>query len=311
LDNVDDVEDVKDRMMFKKRIVCKMKMNRKGRKRMNRRGVVFSIATILLFMALFFVSRSFMDFSFSTATNRIDTALALKAQYLAGDISSGIYGDLLPIAVGLITRNATHVSILFNDVIKINDNRDFDDRMDTYETFMEGTYARIQNARIDLENFTANITIDPYDTVIDLNQDNITVLNDPNNLTNIELKFRVSHTNPGLLSSSTTAGTTSVRIILLNDDSDVKEDETFAIDPSENNFFVYTAQTTDLFTVSFGEFNNMADATLFINTSSYTEVKEMKFTYLSNPNHLVLRGGSVDIGLPTINVTHDIVLLEE
>jgi hypothetical protein len=279
---------------------------------MNRKGVLFTMGTIFLLMSSFILAKSYALHASDQDALLILQDAAAKIRYLEDDVVSMAYKQLLPISVASITRGGGTVNVLFNDVIRLQDNRDFDDRMTGYESFIEDIYAPLQNVNITMQNISANLSIDPYGSVIDLNEDDLYVYNQAA-LSGLVLKFKVNEQNPNLDTTSTTAGATSVRIIMLNEDDAVKSDTTTAVSRTAENTWTYKSGGTTLLTVKFGQFSGLSAGTVHVNPSVYTEVPQIELDYTENSARTIVRGGKISISMPVANLSlsHDIILTEE
>jgi hypothetical protein len=279
----------------------------------NRKGILYSISAMLLLVSLFSLASIYYQVTQIHEDDIISSNVFSKLRYLEDDIVSKVYRDLLPYKVSYITRSGGKVQVNFNDVIKLRDGRDFDDRMSSYESYIESTYASHNKMQITLDQFTSNITIDPYGSVVDLNENTLEVYNDPNNLTDITVKLKFNYQNPGLDSSSTTAGSINVRIIVINEDDDVKSDTTTAVDPTVLNNFTYKAGTTLLGNVHFGKFGKFPSGTLQLNPVKYTENSQILLEFNEHPRNTVLKGGTIKLVslLNNYTKTTDIIMIEE
>jgi hypothetical protein len=277
------------------------------------KGILYSVSTMLLLVSLFSLASVYYQVTQSYDRSMIDNNVHAKMRYLEDDIVSGVYRDLLPYKVSSITRAAGTVSVNFNDIIRLKDERDFDGRMDSYESYIESGYESLQKMDITLEDFSSNITVDPYGSLIDLSEDTLEVYNDISNITDITVTLKFNYQNPGLDSSSTAAGVVNLRIIVINEDDDVKSDTTTAVSPVALNNFTYAAGGTHLGNVHFGQLSDFPLGTLQLKPAVYMENSQILLGFNEHSRNTIIKGGTLKLVSLVDNSTKisDIILIEE
>jgi len=154
----------------------KTKRVRRMKNKIGKKGVLFTITTIVLLLALFSLSHSFLVRSRSLS-HLLGSGFGEKLLFIHDDVLSNSYRMLLDIIVEGVERNST--AILKFDHIFLSSQRDYDAYMQNYESLVEGTYASLNNIDLSLEGFNSSFSILPYNTTFDYEEENLSVYTMP------------------------------------------------------------------------------------------------------------------------------------
>ena len=279
---------------------------------MNKKGFIFTTSTILLFFSVFVLANVFLDRTEELKHTVVRTSVPEKIRYVEDDIVSNIYTELLPLNVS-IERNGGLLTINFSETIYLQNSNHFDADMQPYKTFVEGNYASLLNLNITLINFSANLTIEPYNSKLDLDENSIYIYNDPTHLNKITLLLKTDEANYEGLEEEFTVGDVSLAVILLNETGSIIYDESSSVDETIQNKLKFVLGGGNSVQIRFGSFDSYPDATLELTNDIYTEIREFVLKYTEQPAKTVLKGGKVEISSVIGNVSRksEIILVEE
>src|SRR3989338_2247891 len=269
----------------------------------NRKGVLFTIVTILLLISLFLVTKAFLEISIELDKTIVDYQNIEKLAYIEDDIVSNSYADLLKISLSRIRRDNSFVNITFNNLGVISPNINHIKIMQDYRNFIVNNYSAFSNVEISFSDFTSNFTIFPYNASYRLNVSRLYLYN-PNyeNLVKISLQARVTEDDVNKNSNNTPANSSTGKIIevkivdkdgetLLGADSPI-------LSPSAVNLPFYadfnTTNTPNI-SVYFGQFDNR-NGTLLVSTDYTTaNITSITLTYNATQQKVYLGAGNLTI----------------
>ncbi|MBS3158573.1 hypothetical protein J4206_04765 [Candidatus Woesearchaeota archaeon] len=287
----------------------------------NRKGVLFTIVTILLLISLFLVTKAFLERSIELDKTIVDYQNIEKLAYIEDDIVSNSYADLLKISLSRIRRDNSFVNITFNNLGVISPNISHVKIMQDYRDFIVNNYSAFSNVEISFSDFTSNFTIFPYNASYRLNGSRLYLYN-PNyeNLVKISLQARVTEDNINKNGNNTPANSGSGKIIEVKivdkDGETLLGTEARILSPSAANLPFYASfNTTNTPNISiyFGQFDNR-DGTLLVSTDYTTaNITSITLTYNITQQKVYLSAGNLTIAnkVIAVNKTNEVVLGEE
>jgi hypothetical protein len=280
--------------------------------RLNKKGLMFTIMTVLLFFSLFIFSKTYLERSENFKYTLVQTSIPEKMRYIEDDIVSNLYFDIMDINVSNIERSGGELSVNFSNTIYFQNNQNYDTKMQDYQTFIEEDYAMLQNVDLTLTNFGANLTIEPYQSIIDIDESQLLILNNASKMQEISLSLKVNEEDYTTLNEDTTAGTETIILIVLNSTNDMIHQDSYSLDPTVESTVTLSFGSNDV-TIKFGNFDSYPDSTLQLQTDLYTELTELGFVYTEDSEITVIRGGNFTISnvINDISKETEIILVEE
>lgn len=283
---------------------------------MNKKGILFTIASVFLLSAVFLLSKSYLEYNKDTKKTVIFSSFGDKLNYIEDDIVSNIYGDLLWLNLSSITRQNNEVIINFSKAGKLAPNINHNNLFQNYKTFIEGTYSSIHHLNITLTDFNPAFNISPYYTRFIYDLQELSIYNDRDYLKKILIQIKANATN---VISNTTPATDGhdypeINVIILNENDVIVYDESPQQDPDERGNFEINFEDGKEVKVSFGVIGGSPSATLIVENNFYTEITKLELRYDDiNENLLFKSDASLLIisQLEDITKETEIVLLEE
>lgn len=282
--------------------------------RINKKGLMFTIMTVLLFFSLFVFSKTYLERSEEFKYTLVQTSIPEKMRYVEDDVISNIYSDIIDLNITAIERSGGSLFINFSDanIIYFQNSLNYNVKMQNYQSFMEGNYATLQNLDISLTNFGANFSIEPYQSVFDIDEDNLLILNNASKLQEISFVVKINESEYSTLNENINSGSETIKITVLNSTNDQIHQDIYSLDPSAESTITLSFGSDDLI-VQFGNFDIYPDSTLKIETGLYTELSEMSFSYVEESETTVIKGGNLTINNAINNISKvtEIILVEE
>ncbi|MBI2135625.1 hypothetical protein HYU06_00980 [Candidatus Woesearchaeota archaeon] len=287
----------------------------------NRKGVLFTVVTILLLISLFLVTKAFLDRSIELDKTIVDYQNIEKLAYIEDDVVSNSYADLLKISLNRIRRDTNFVNITFNSLGMINPNIGHIKLMQDYRDFIVNNYSAFSNVQIAFTDFSSNFSIFPYNATYRLNGSRLYLYN-PNheNLVKISLQARVTEDNVNKNGNNTPANSASGKIIEVKivdkDGEALLGTDTRILSPTASNLPFYTSfNTTNAPNISvyFGQFEDR-NGTLLVRTDFMTaNITSITLTYNVTNEKVYLGAGNLTIvnRVIAVNKATEIVLAEE
>ena len=287
----------------------------------NRKGVLFTIVTILLLISLFLVTKAFLERSIELDKTIVDHQNIEKLAYIEDDIVSNSYSDLLKISLSRIKRDVNFVNITFNNLGVISPNINHIKIMQDYRNFIVNNYSAFSNVEISFSDFTSNFTIFPYNASYRLNGSRLYLYN-PNyeNLVKISLQARVTEDNANKNTNDTPANSGSGKIIevkIVDKDGDtLLGTDARILSPSAANLPFYAdfnTTSTPNISVYFGQFDNR-NGTLLVSTDyTIANITSITLMYNATQQKVYLSAGNLTIvnRVIAVNKTTEVVLGEE
>jgi len=141
---------------------------------MNNKGLVFTLATILLFFALLSLSYSYLAREKEMQRMIAQATIGSKIKYIEDDISSDILSILNITLVNISKRdnpspavnpNVKDLVVYFEDFGMLPRNPDINGEMRNYTRLLQNQTSILQGVDISLSNYdTSNFTLTPYNT---------------------------------------------------------------------------------------------------------------------------------------------------
>lgn len=286
----------------------------------NKKGLLFTIVTIILLSSLFYFTKALLDRSLELDNSLVSYVNVEKLAFIEDDIVSNSYNGLLKISLSGIRRDSSFVNISFSHLGIISPNMDHTKIMQEYRDFVTDNYSAFNNIGITLTDFASNFTINPYNATYSLNGSKLYIYNpDYADLQKISLTLRTSSDNAALRNTSAPSNTTGklIEVQILDKDGDTLLANTLrSLSPTISNMPFYSGfNTTNSPNVSiyFGQFNNNP-GTLLVNAEYTTaNITFITLTYTALQQKVYLSAGNITIANNAVfaNKTNEVVLAEE
>lgn len=299
----------------------------------NKKAILFTITTIFLLLSLFLLTSAFLDRNKELHNVMSNSAFGDKFSYMEDDVVSNSYQELLDINFEGVERSST--VLLKFDQFFLSPSRLYEEYMQTYKTLIENKYSTLNNLNITLTAFNPSFTVEPYNTTLNIQGVNLTVLTMPASTNYIEsitayIKVKQDFSCDGdLCKNQGKANNACERPA--NDPSPPVIDITWEdsagfecnwkrkLDPTEDNDKVNGRQFYVEFLnggtaeVKFGNIDETNGVFKLITDGIEANVTELDIEYSSLSQNLVLKGGFVTIksNLTNITKTADIILYKE
>lgn len=310
-----------------KKIIKKMRkkiMNKKMRKK----GFLFTIATLLLLLSIFTLASVYLDRNKELQSSITISGVGDKLRYIEDDVISNAYSDLLGIKLDEITKAST-VAISFNQAL-LAPGRDYNTIMNTYKEFVEGTYSTQNNVEVALTGFGNTFTIEPYDTLFEVNGENIYVYTMPtpmNYVESIRATVKVDAENNSICfvprDDHAQHPEISVTFIYKKEGGGHEScTNSIQLDPQENNddaghqFFLETKNPSGSIEIKYGQITGMDDdgvlAILTTNINANVTQLDLEYTLVED-ERIKIKGSSISISSLVGGVAKEseIILAEE
>lgn len=142
-------------------------------KKSGKKGLLFTIAAIILLLSLYLLSEAFMERNEVLGSMMLNSVYGDKFRHAEDDIISGSYRDLLDIRLEGISRGST-ADIKF-DQIFLSALRDYDTYMKSYKTLVDNKYSSLNNVNITLTGFNTSFLMMPYNSTFEIHSKNLTI----------------------------------------------------------------------------------------------------------------------------------------
>lgn len=258
-------------------------------KMLNKKGFVFSIVTIFLFMSIFLLTITFSNRLSEKKYDLIETGIFEKLRYIEDDVLGNVYNDLLNLNLTEIKRSGSNLDINFTGFVKLHNNIDYDLLFNNYKTFIENNYSELNNIRITLINFSDNLIINPYNSSIDFDENDFYIYNNPINLNSLSFIVKVNELNYSTLTENIQAGSLKFNLIVINQNDQIIYNSQYLLDDSliTTISFDFTGNNLDF------EFGNSAD--FHLTTDLYTEINDFSLSFVSSLDPVYLSNGNISI----------------
>ena len=286
----------------------------------SKKGVLFTIVTIILLTSLFLFTKAFLDRSIELDNALVSYQNTEKLAYIEDDIVSNSYSDLLKISLSAIKRDPLYINITFNHLGILSPNLNHNKIMQDYKDFVVNNYSTMNNIAITLTDFTSNFTINPYNASYYLNGSKLYLYNpDYTSLQKISLQVKTNDDNLNFKNSSTPSNSSGklIEVNIIDKDGDSLLPTTIrTLSPTLVNapFYVnFNTTNTPNVSIYFGQFNNK-NGTLFVSTDFTTaNITSITLTYTALQQKVYLSAGNLTIAnkLNAVNKTNEVILAEE
>ena len=267
---------------------------------MKKKGILFTVTTIFLLLAVFVLSSAYLTRNNEQQRTATLSTAGDKLIYIKDDATSSIYSDLLSINLESIVRG-TDVAVIFSQS-NLSSSIDHNQIMQDYETFIEGTYATLNNINIELSGFNNSFSLSPYNStfIIDRNMFYVYTEN-PSNISRIRLVIAVDALNISDGQPGDTGGV-EVEVGIIHNGGEFNASA--ELDPAAaNSPFYVNFENNSRIEVNFGSFNSQ-DGVLRINASGLeADISHMEFRYNLQSEKVIIKGGNISITSAVENIT--------
>tara|TARA_Y100000310_G_scaffold330320_1_gene401750 strand:+ start:248 stop:1183 length:936 start_codon:yes stop_codon:yes gene_type:complete len=310
-----------------------LKANLHLNKMKNKKALLFTITTILLLFSLFYLTRVFSESQEDIQNTIANSGFGDKFKSIEDDISSSSYQELLDINFEGVARAAT-VTTKF-DGFNIINSRDYEEYMSSYKTLVENKYSTLNNIEISLTGVNSSFTIEPYNSTIKLDQQNLTLSTLPlstNYISSITAYVKVNGTfdcNDAACPDQATAeeeackqpnqdaGQPSIAITW-EDSTPFTCTRTRTLDPTQDNdksnfqFYPKLLDSGNI-EIKYGTVGSSNGIYKLITTDISANITQLDIEYTLLPEPITLKGGNIQITSIVNNITKtsDITLFKE
>ena len=220
-----------------------------------KRGILFSITTLLLFTSLLIFPLSF------------DDPIVPRLGHIEDDIVSGSYSDLLDIEDIRITRGPALSIRFFTD---IDMDVSYDARLNRYADLVEGRYSSLQNMDIDVSHL-GRVQVEPYGSNISL--DPFLMIGQASE--GIGIVMLANSSNYTSVSETLQPGDKVINITLQNSTGGIIYSSSHMLDPASESRVIFELGEGTL-DIIFGRFLSYPDGTLSVNSSADVSIRSFR-----------------------------------
>ena len=163
--------------------------------------------------------------------------MAEKARFIHDDIVTDFL-YVLDISLDEIVRSSTNITLKFDNFSTVEESTSYDTYLQTYESFIEGTFSNLTNTVITLEKFTPDFYFYPYNSSFKIQQGKLYLyVRDYARLNYIDIVVKTNHTNASVSSEpvNDSAGNPELRLNVTDSTAADIKFETYRLDPVGEN----------------------------------------------------------------------------
>lgn len=289
--------------------------------RNSKKGILFTITTIFLLLAVFILSSAYLTRNKELQRTATLSLAGDKLSYIYDDVGDDIYYELLETNTS-ISRNGNFITITIQQP-GISSSSSHDQQMPPYESFIESTYEVQNNMQISLTGLNNSFTVSPYNAEVIIN-DSIFYFYTGNTsaLQNISVEATVDETRSIDYDGkpSQDPGHKLINVNFYQNGSQIYS-ESRNQNPAEANSEFYQTFKNDGppvehnvsgIYVQFSSYNGQ-DGVLRVWVDSLdANITKLDITYAAQGN-VKIKGGNISITSPVENITKEteIILAEE
>jgi hypothetical protein len=279
---------------------------------MKKKGIVFTITTILLLASIGVLSSAYLVRNRELQRMTKISLAGDKLRYLEDDITNSIYSDMLSLPMISVSRGQ-FFTVFFNHT-NLSSSINYQQKVQEYKNFIEGKYSRLQNLNIALSGFNNSFSITPYNGTFIIDTDAVYVYT--GNLPALNRTSLTIHAKGSILNSSAghpaDTGYTGISVKILH--SGGIYDYSASLNPTATNgpFYVMFEDNSSI-EINFGKYNDN-NGVLRINASGLeADLSSLELMYNLVPEKTAIIGGNISITYPVENITKEttIVIAQE
>lgn len=268
----------------------------------NKRGVLFTVITLFLFSALFWLAKASMDRYATLESDLIVLQGVSEMLYFEDDLVASLYPDILGIQVMNLSReNTFRVSLQQYD---LSPNINHTALLQNYTAFVQTSYAQLNNLNITLSGLVPGFTLLPFEAVYEVNggtlllsHQNISLLN------NITLALQVD-TPYYIATNSSPPSNGDVEFFVTITSPKGTYGASPALDPSvANNPLTVNFTNGAGIQIFFGPYNGKDGTLRIIATDLEANVTQFDLDYDLPMEKVYLIGGNITLQSTAQNVT--------
>jgi len=292
---------------------------------MNKRSILFTVTTILLFLSLLLLAQAYKDRTHQLEEDATIRMTAEQLAYAEDDVISGVYRDLLPTTLHVIERGST-IILKFNLTPLSIDNQQ-EKMFEQYNDFIRSNYSLSGNLNITLINFNNSFRILPYDTLFVLNGSELTIRNpDYTDIVSVTVDVLIDLDNDTKwvnFTPSDSLGGLPITVTYYDEEGDEIYVHSAELPPTTDNDDVLGRQFYQSFTsgnaslgyidTKFGLVNGATGIFQVRVVNITANITSLELEYTADPDRVILRGGNISIAskIGGIRKNTEIILAEE
>ncbi len=286
-----------------------------------KKAYLFTIGVILVFLTLIFLTETFKERNSGINKDILLLTSAEKAMFVADDISSGVYNDILGTNIKSISGNST-MDIEFNNTI-LSQDRNQQNLINSYKSFIEGIYSQANNMNISLIGFNTSFFISPYNTTFFINGTllRIYTMQTANHVESISITARVNSSSIGLCEqpagdSGSFPSTTFVSVTYINKTGGICS-KSANLNPAEDNsisgkqFYQSLGEPSGSIDTKFGRISSQNGVLEISIANSTATFESIKISYGKLDDKITIYGGNISLSFLGISKNTRIIIAEE
>jgi hypothetical protein len=287
----------------------------------NKKAVLFTITTIFILLTVLTLTSIYVERNKELQYNIIDSSYSNKVRFIEDDVISDVFSNLLSVNLKNITRS-TVINVSFDQIL-LSPGKDYYQKAQSYEQFIEGTYSNLNNINIELTGFGNNFTIRPFNTINVIKGENITVYTNPsptNYVERIGIIVDIDAENNSVCSVPTDDSGSHPEILITYIYDGGSCTNIVQLDPEENNdqagkqFYLDTINPIGYIEIKFGIIPGYSgNGVLNLETNNITvNVTGLYFEYELSDQNIDIISGNLTINSATNDLQkHTTIVLAE
>ncbi|MFC1800640.1 hypothetical protein ACFLYT_01145 [Nanoarchaeota archaeon] len=269
---------------------------------MNKKGILFTITTIFLLLAVFMLSSAYLTRNKDLQRTVVLSLSGNKLKYIEDDVTDDIYEDILGMNIKSITRG-TDVKVAFN-FSNLTASVNHSLLMENYEDFIEGLYSTRNNLNVTLKEFNNSFSVSPYNSTFILDSDMFYgYTTNPDYITKINITLNLDEPSPNLTQSKPgDSGAIEIAVDITHNGGRHIASANLAPASANDPFYITFTNGTRI-DVNFGTYNGN-NGVLRINASGLqANTVDIEYTYNLTSEKVAIKGGNLSISSPVGNIT--------
>jgi len=201
-----------------------------------RKGFLFTVMTVLLVLALFLISSSFLEAQLALQDQSY--LEGEKVKYVEDDVSSNFYSDVFGAGVPSSSRGTNWARLYFPTAAFLSPSISHSQLVSDYRNFFQGPYSQMLNANISLTGFQNKFFTLPFNSTFYVQQNVFKVSTIPfstNYINSIMISVNASKARQGACSAPNNDPSSPSITVTLKDNAGFSCTNTVNLNYSQNN----------------------------------------------------------------------------